>query len=168
MGKTNTATEAVQLCIPRSLGRAFLARHYFIDRKGFSKRRTCGPAAPRGMAEGEERQRAKQGSADIKSPSLPHGSLPPLSPGGCSRPGEPLTFCPLPTLLDHILCFYSGHLLAGEGKAAAVAAGPTAPPGISLPRDGASCPAGPGPARPAQAGAGQAGFYFRLNIDGEG
>lgn len=81
----STATEAVQLCIPRSLGRAPLARHYFIDRQGsgLSKRRTCGPAAPRGIIQGEERQRAHTALPTSKVPSLPHPfqrRLPPSLP----------------------------------------------------------------------------------------
>lgn len=86
MGKISTATEAAQLCIPRSLGRAPLARHYFMAIKGFGlyKRRTCGRAAPRGITQGEERRgTGKRGPPDIKSPHSPSS---PLSAAGPSLP----------------------------------------------------------------------------------
>lgn len=131
LGEISATTEAFQLRIPSTLERAPPARHYFIHIKGSGlyKRRTCGTAAPRGIIQ----HASAYGPADIKSSPFSlspfQRRVPPLSPGGWPpRSGGPLTFCPLPTLLDRILRFYSGHLLApGEGRRAAAAA--AAPPG---------------------------------------
>lgn len=121
LGKISTITEAFQFCIPCSLERAPPARHYFINIKGFGlyKCRTCHTTVPGGIT-----LRAGKHATDIKSFHFPKLSafqrrVPPSPRGGWPRAGEPLTFCPLPTLLDHILRFYSGHLLAGEGKTVA-------------------------------------------------
>lgn len=135
---------------------------------------SAAPAVPRLLGESFREGRGSghtRPSRHQKSPlsltPFSAASLPPLSPGGCPRPGEPLTFCPLPTLLDHILCFYSGHLLAGEGKGRRLLRLPAPRPLLAL-LCPATVPLPPAPARPVQAGAGPAGFYFRLNIDGEG
>lgn len=138
----------------RSLGRAPLARHYFIARKGFglSKRRTCGPAAPGGIIQGGERQRAHPALPTSKVPSLPHPfqrRLPP-SPLSGRLPAawgtSHFLSSPDPSGPHSMFLFRPSARRGREGKAAAAAAGATAPPGTSLPGDGASA-AGPGPAR---------------------
>lgn len=49
-------------------------------------------------------------------PALFNTKSPPLSPGSLQLSRESITFCPFPTLLDHIFSFYSGHLLSRKVK----------------------------------------------------
>lgn len=49
-------------------------------------------------------------------PVLFNTKVPPLSPGSLQLSRESFTFCPFPTLLDHILSSYSGHLLSRKVK----------------------------------------------------
>lgn len=49
-------------------------------------------------------------------PALLNTKVPPLSPGFLQLSRESFTFCPFPTLLDHIFSSYSGHLLSRKVK----------------------------------------------------
>lgn len=49
-------------------------------------------------------------------PALFNTKVPPLSPGFLKLSRESFTFCPFPTLLDHIFSSYSGHLLSRKVK----------------------------------------------------
>lgn len=48
--------------------------------------------------------------------ALYNTKVPPLSPGSLQLSRESFTFCPFPTLLDHIFSSYSGHLLSRKVK----------------------------------------------------
>lgn len=166
LGKITTIMEAFQLYIPGSLESAPLARHYFIDIKdsGLCKHHTCGTAVPRGIIQSA----SKCDPTDIKSFHFPSR----LSAAGPS---------PLPGRLAAV--WGTSHFLSSPD--------PSGPHSTFLFRPSArwwgrenghrrhhrpsrqfaawwrSLFSRPQP-RSARAAAGEAGFYFRLNIAGEG
>ena len=83
LGKISTTAEAFQLCVPCSLERTPLARHYFRNIKGFglSERHTCGTAVLRGTIQRPCQVRPSRHQKSPLSLSPFQRCVPPLSPG---------------------------------------------------------------------------------------
>lgn len=165
LGKISTITEAFQFCIPCSLERAPPARHYFINIKGFGlyKCHTCRTTVPGGIT-----LCAGKHATNIKSFHFPKLSafqwrVPPLSPGRLATGWGTSHFLSSPDPSGpHSTFLFRPSARRGRENGG----GTTAPPGsdcsamlylVSWPR-----------LRPARAGHGKEGFYFCLNIVGEG
>lgn len=154
----STATAGFQLCVPRSPERAPPAGHYLINLQGFGlcKCRTCGTAAPRGLA----RRAGKHDPTDIKSSPFSGGSLP--SPRAAGRGlGNRSLFVLSRPFWTTFSVFMRAICSPGKGKRP-----PAARPPLLSARGLAPLPFGPAAARAGRCWRG--GFWFPLQDSGEG
>lgn len=160
MGKISTTTAGFQLCTPRSPERAPPAGLYFINLQGsgLCKDRTCGTAAPRGLA----RRAGKYDPTDIKSSPFSGGSLP--SPRAAGRGlGNRSLFVLSRPFWTTFPVFIRAICSPGKGKRPPP---PPAQPPLLSARGLAALPFGPAAARAGRCWRG--GFLFPLKYSGEG